>query len=349
MSLYLLAALALVAVIAPFVPGWIELRRGKDSHALPINMDHSKTPFFFGDQFAGLLRKGLREVAGLDDTALPLALEQKEYAVMLSRREKVRVVTEPAWACEAGTRMSGIVYVAGDLLAGEKSRFSGEMLVEGNADIQSGCRLRALLCNGELKLGENVHVGRWLDARGGALSVGPGCNLGRNAASSGVLLLERGCRFNNLYGAPVRTFSAPPKEPPFAEGNIREKALVATALQFSIPAGAELHNNVISSQDLKICSGSAIYGDIKGHRGVELEDGVTVYGTVVADQDVIIGSNCRVLGNVFAQGDVRVGFGSTVGEKDHVKSVISRSSVFLETDVTVHGHVACEKGLVAGE
>ena len=123
-------------------------------------------------------------------------------------------------------------------------------------------------------------------------------------------------------------------------------AALAVEVVLSIPAGAEVRNKIVASQDLKICSGATVYGDIKGHRNVELEDNVAIHGTIVADHGIIIRSNCRISGNVFAQGDICIGFGSTVGEEGHIKSVISRSSVSLEPGVAVHGHIACERGAV---
>lgn len=339
---YALVVIALLVVAAPFVPGWIELRRGKDSHPLRIDMEYSKTPFFFGDRLDALLRRSLLPPGGA------AALEQRDYTVQLSRPETVTVVTAPDWSIEPGARARNVVYAAGNLTVGEKARFAREIAVEGQAVIGARGRLRALLCKGGVRLGDGVSVSRWVDARGG-LEAGAGCDLGRNAASAGPLALGPGCAFNNLYGSPIRTFAGKPKAQPTAEGNIRENALVVNAQLFSIPAGAELRNNVIAAQDLKICSGSVVYGDIKGLRNVELEDGVTVHGTVVADQAVAIGQNCRIIGNVFAQGQVTLGFGTRVGEEGHVKSVISHAEIRLEPGVTVYGYVACEKGRVAGE
>lgn len=348
MFIYLVVGLIIVAAIAPFVPGWIELRRGKDSAPLHIDMEYSKNPLFFGNNFDALLHNALFPAAETKEGAAPdHALEQKDYTVTISRPEKVSVFTAPDWTFAPFARAKNIVYATGNLNAGEGARFAKEVCVEGDADIAGKARLRAILCKGELNLGPDVTATRWVDARGKKLTVGPNCDLGRNAVSGGLLSLNRGCKFINLSGSPIRTHEAPPKEPLPTEGNIRENALVTTSLLLSIPSGAEVHNNIVASQDLKICSGSAVYGDIKGHRNVELEDNVTIHGSIMADQDITIRTNCRISGNVFAQGDIHVGFGSVVGEEGHIKSIISRSGVRLEPSVTVHGHIACEKGLVS--
>ena len=350
MLIYLVVGLIIIAAIAPFVPGWLELRRGKDSAPLHIDMEYSKSPLFFGNNFDALLHNGLFPAAGAgEDAAQPPALEQKDYLVTISRPEKVSVFTAPTWTFAPFARAKNIVYAAGNLDAGEGARFAKEICVEGNADIAGKARLRAILCKGELSLGPDAVVARWADARGKKLTAGPNCDLGRNAVSGGLLYLSRGCKFINLLGSPIRTYDATPKEPLPAEGNIRENALVTTSLLLSIPSRAEVHNNIVASQDLKICSGSTVYGDIKGHRNVELEDDVTIHGSIMADHDIIIRTNCRISGNVFAQGDIRIGFGSVVGEKGHVKSIISRSAVRLEPSIVVHGYIACEKGVVAEE
>lgn len=347
MLLYLIAGLIVIAAIAPFVPGWIELRRGKDSAPLHIDMEYSKSPLFFGNNFDALLHNGLFPATGAEDeVAHPRALEQKDYTVTISRPEKVSVFTAPDWTFAPFARAKNIVYATGNLEAGEGARFAKEVCVEGNANIAAKARLRAILCKGDLSLGQDVAVSRWIDARGQKLLVGPDCNLGRNAVSGGLLLLNKGCKFTNLFGSPVRTYDAPAKELLPAEGNIREHALVTTSLLLSIPAGAEMRNNIVASQDLKICSGSTVYGDIKGHRNVELEDNVTIHGTIVADHNITIRSNCRVSGNVFAQGDICIGFNSTVGKAGHTKSIISRSAVRLEPAVTVYGYIVSERGEV---
>jgi predicted acyltransferase (DUF342 family) len=348
-ALYVLAAVALVAAVVPFIPGWIELRRGKDRKALHINMDYKKSPFFFGDRLAELLRNGLQGTVDFERSDESALVEPQEYTVMLSHPEKVSVVTASTWAYEADARVSTVVYAAGSLLLGERSHFSKEILVEGDAMVGEGSRLRAVLCSGQLKLGAGASVTRWIDVRGGTLFAAAGCRLGRNAASSAMLYMERGCRFSNLYGAPVRTCSAPVEARPVAEGNIRETALVGTLQLLSIPMGAELRTNIVAAQNLKICAGATIHGDIKGHREVELEDNVTVYGTIVGDRKISLGRGCRIVGNVFAQGDIRIGNGTSVGEEGHVKSVVSRSAIYLEPNVTVYGYVTCEKGQVAEE
>lgn len=345
MTFYLLlAGLAIAVFAAPFVPGWLELYRRRDSQPLHINMEHSSSPFFFGDSFGALLRRGLFP-DGVDGN--PAGLEQKEYTIKVSRPEKVGVITAPAWSFAPFSRVRNIVYAAGDLEVGEQSSFAKELVAEGRVRIGGRTRLRAALCRKGLELEEGTSVARWLDVRDGGLTAGANCRLGRSASSAGPLNLGPGCAFSKLYGLPIRTFAAPPPASPPAEGNIREKTLVATALLFSIPAGAVLRNNVLSTQALKICAGAEVHGDIKGLRGVELEEGVTVQGTIVADGAVVLGANCRVNGNIFAQGGVRLGHGCVVGEEGHVKSVIGRSTVSLEAGTIVHGHIACEKGTVA--
>ena len=346
--LYFLVGLVIVVAVAPFVPGWIELKRGKDSAPLHIDMEYSKSPLFFGNNFDALLHNGLFASAPAgEDAGGPAALEQKDYTVTISRPEKVSVFTAPTWTFAPFARLKNIIYATGNLEVGEGARFAKEVCAEGNINVDGRARLRAVLSKSDITLGPDVAVTRWLDARGQKLVAGPDCDLGRNAVSAGLLHLGKGCKFSNLFGSPIRTYDADPKEPLPAEGNIREDALVTTAMLLSIPAGAEVRNKIVASQDLKICSGATVYGDIKGHRNVELEDNVTIHGTIVADHGIVIRSNCRISGNVFAQGDVCIGFGSTVGEEGHTKSVISRSAVNLEPGVAIHGHIACERGMVA--
>ena len=107
MLFYPLAGFALVAVMLPFIPGWLELRRGKDKQALHINMEYSKTPFFFGDQFDVLLHQALPAPAyALPEpgTGGPPAAPE-EYSVVISRPEKVLVIKEPVWAYEPFARV----------------------------------------------------------------------------------------------------------------------------------------------------------------------------------------------------------------------------------------------------
>ena len=322
----------------PFIPGWLELRRPRDNKPLRIDGDYQKNPFFFGDSFRALLQK-----------AMPATFPpgHSDAQVTLSRIEKVHIVSEPVWVCEPSTQTSRVLYVDGDMQAGSKDVFKKEVFVSGNSTIGDASRLQAILCQGNLSLGKDTRVVRWVDVRGNSLIVATSCKLGRSTACKGMLHLAIGTTFGNLYGLPIKSYTRKSGDAPPRGGDIRESSLVASPELFSIPSQARIESNVVSRQDLKLCAGCEIKGDIKAYSDIELQDGVVVHGNIVAEGDVLVGENSRIYGNIFSQGKITCLAGSSVGVEGQTRSVVCRTVVILYNDVTIYGAVSCNRGWVA--
>ena len=335
MAIFIVLLAVAVALVIPFIPGWIELKRPKDAAPLPIDMEYTKDPFFFGTRFAALLTDNL-----------PMAdLESREYVIKLSRPETVLVKKDSWQSSGSGMHVRPLVCVDGSMETGPRARFDKEIFVTGDATVGEGAEMQAILCHGSLKLGSGSRVRRWLDGRGERVLVESDCDLGRSAVSSRLLQLAGGVRFIQLYGMPIRTYDAPPvSNIGTMTGDLREAALVVADQWFSVPRDTRLECDIVCRQNLKLYSGCTIEGDIKGYHVVELEDGVTVNGNIVAEGDIVIGRACRVTGNLFSQGSVVVNAGSSVGVAGAVRSLVSKRKVELSHDVVVYGFIAAENG-----
>lgn len=336
MAVYIVILVVVAALVIPFIPGWIELKRPKDADPLPIDMEYTKDPFFFGTRFAGLL---------LDNLPASDELESREYVIRLSRPETVLVKKESWRNLESRTHVKPLLYVDGGMEVGDKARFDKEVFVSGDVSIGEYAEMQALLCHGSLTLGRGARVRRWLDGRGAKVLIGPDCDLGRNTVSSRLLELGEGVRFIQLYGMPIHTYSAPlSMHLRTMTGDLREAALVVADQWFSVPRDTQLRCNIVCRQNLKLYSGCTVEGDIKGYHAVELEDDVTVNGNIVAEGDIVIGRACRVTGNLFSQGSIVVNAGSSVGAEGSVRSLVGKRKIELSCDVVVYGFIAAENG-----
>ncbi len=335
-TIFLIVCGAVFIGVLPFIPGWLELRRPKDDKPLRIDGNYQKNPFFFGDSFYGLLQKGMPK-------EFPSGRSEQE--IVLSRPEKVLIVSEPNWDCES-TSHNMLIYVDGNMQTVDRASFRKEVFTSGNATIGDGVRMQAILCHGNLSLGKDSRVIRWVDVRGNSLITAASCRLGRSTACKGFLHLAIGTTFVNLYGSPIKTYSRIASEADSQGGDIRETSLVASPELFSVPSNARIETNIVSKQNLRLGAGCEVFGDIKAYSNVEMEAGAVVHGTIVAEGDVLVGMDSKILGNIFSQGKITLSSGSSVGAEGKIRSVVCRTGIVLRSDVTIYGAVTCEHGRV---
>ncbi len=321
--------------LIPFLPGWFELRRPRDDKPLHIDLNYQKNHFFFGDSFHALLKKGMPE-------ALPPG--HSHHRIALSKPEEVHAVSERDWQCTSSDK-GLILYVDGNMQASERSAFGKEVFVAGNATIGEGSHVRAILCHGNLSLGRDSHVVRWLDVRGDSLITAASCRLGRSTACKGLLHLAIGTSFVNLHGVPIKTYSRKAEASTERSGDIGERCPVASP--DSSPMRARIETNIVSRQNIRLSAECEVQGDVKSYGNVELEAGVTVHGNIVAEGDVIVGAGSRVLGNIFSQGGVVIYARSAIGAEGSVRSVVCRKMLVLHNDASIYGTVSCAQGRVA--
>ena len=307
--LYCLVFITLL--ILSFVPAIRELYEREDAKELYINMDYSKDPHYFGDSFRRILTNAV-EKAGVDQTISEMKLSRNEDVLITGKYSYVVVNSE-----------QHVLLCRGDLEIDGPNTRNKEAYVMGSAKMADGSAITAMAVDGNLKLGKNVSIVRWLDSRG-AVSVGDNCDLGVSVAGNGRVSLGKDCKFLRIFGTPVAT---------------RE---FVSHMNFSRPVTKrEKYRHILGNY--KITRGIVLDQDMKieGDFVILTEERVEIHGSIFAEGSVRIDGNVLIKGNIFSQQTIHLR-GVEVGEPGGIKSVIGKKEVVLFPDVVVHGYIMTE-------
>ncbi len=295
-------------LVLAFVPGVRELNEREDAGELYINMDYSKDPHFFGDSFRRILTDAV-EKSGVDQTISEMKLSRKEDVLITGTYSYVVVNSE-----------QHVLLCRGNLdIEGPNTR-NKEAYVMGSAKMADGSAITAMAVDGNLKLGKDVNVVRWLDSRG-EVSIGDNCDLGVSVAGNGKVLLGKDCKFMRLFGSPVSTRG-------FVSHMDLSRPVKKQQKYKHILGNFKITRGIILDQDMKI----------EGDFVILTEERVEIHGSVFVEGSVRIDGNVLITGNVFSQQTVHLR-GVEVGEPGGIKSVISKKEIVLFPDVVVHGYI----------
>jgi len=327
----------LLLILLPFVPGLIEVYWPRDVYPLPIDTGYVKDPRYLGRSLRRIMSAAL---GGRQES-------DGRHQVRMSRDEVVEVFQRFELADGAATDL--VFYVRGELRAGRRVTLQRDGWVRGDAVLGPGASLRTLACDGNLRLGADTGVIRWVDSEGDLIA-GRNCRLGHHAAAGGKLQLDDGCRFRRLAGQPILTPRATPggaTPPPPLRRPVIEAEQIATVEDMThwtrgdrtIAAGEELRRPLVVKGEL-ICEPGAVLPFTAAADGrISLGAGVTVHGDLFCEGPVEVGTGATVTGNIFSQDTVRLAAGVRVGSAGAPKSVIGKKGVRLAEEVTIHGYV----------
>ena len=340
MMISIVFVLFIMLFFLPFLPGIAELVRKEDAEPLYIAMDYIKDPRYFGKSFKELLHQatdGFTSAPGIRD-------------IQLSKKESLE--TTGSMDVLKAEEVDHLLCVQGDLVSRGNAQFQKEVFVTGDASMGPNNIIQVLAADGNVTIGADVQLKRWLDADGD-IDIGAGCNLGISASSVRKLHLGRHCHFRRLYGIPIATGDNGATTRNHFESSLPPMEVLPPELSFvrikdhTIPPGTIMGKNIIFPQDVQIGHGSIFRGNMKSYGKLVLEDNVTVDGNVFADGDIIIGRGAIITGHVFSQKTVYISDGTVISCPDTIKSVIGKKSVRIEENVTIYGYVTTEgEGMV---
>lgn len=306
------------------------MRMKRDPLPLFINIDYLKEPRYFSLSFRSFFQKVFEKSE----------LDVGIHEIKLSKPETVEIFDGGTF--NKDKIVENIFYVKSDLATKEETEFTKEVYVRGNTVIGENNKLRALACDGEVKIGAGTLINRWVDAEG-KVDIAEGCNLGISITTGNELHVKNDCKFKRLYGTPVTTGRN--KQIKTVENLHECEVYKPTEQSLDIKEIAENTINdfsIITAHDLKVGTNSRINGHIKAYKSVVIEENVIITGNIFADGDIRIGKNSTVLGNVFSQDEVILDSMVTIGQEGKIKSVIGNSSILLAGGVTVHGYVSTD-------
>lgn len=355
LTLLLLSCTALF--LLPLAPAILEWLRPTDAAPLNVvreyggNIGHFAASFhhFVNAQLRPLLDRAASEHALVKET-----LPDGSRVIALPGGSGLREVSQSANVRET----SHLILAAGDLSLDGEHIFSGEIYADGNLRSGPGLVLRAVLAKGDIHLGSEAYVLRWLHADG-AVVTGENSRLYGRTSAGQRLVLGQGSRFARMY-APRIEFAPANRPAPVVlsqplhrrmaferpeQLHLCDKERWLMRGQLSVTANTWHRGHLIASEDLCIGAGTFVCGSVKG-QNVTLALGSRVHGSVVAGARVIMESDSQAMGPIVAEDMVVIASGCVVGSLDH-PTTITAPRIRIAPGALVHGSIwAREEGEV---
>lgn len=349
-------ACILMLFLLPLAPALLEWYRPTDDQPLAVVRAHDGNIRYFALRFRDFLDE---HIPGLRQGNLPAAtptcgkighgayqLVNHHASPVLFEEEKIAQSTDQLLLGRGELRLQGRmfyekeVYAAGSLCSGHQSSF------------------RALLAEGDIALGDECDVVRWMHSNG-SISVGRKNRLYGRVSAETQIRLQRDTRFVRMFapsiyfGEPSRE-SALPVPPAAALGEMAEPDRLVDrgagrwliAGSYEIPPGSQHHGALVTKENLVVGENARIDGALKSTGTLRIKDGTCIEGAVVATGNIQIGRGCRISGPVVSEGKVLIATGSVIGGADR-PTTITAPEVRIEEGVLVHGAIwARELGYV---
>ncbi len=340
MILYVCIFLLLLVFFLPFIPAIAEYLLKHDAKPLYIKNDYVRNPAYFAESFKQLIQESM------DEDSISVG----QHELSLSKNEKSRVFDSAE--ISDGVMMQDVCFVKENLRTGDSVIFLKEIYVRGDALLGRNNQIRALACDGEIKLEQGTIVQRWVDSLV-SLRVGEECDLGVSASCRNELWLGRGCSFKRLYAFPVIAGGNAGLAAAFLATMDSEQELVcidfdpiqsggAERFLSYIPPRSRKSSSIITHSSLEVGELTVVCGHIKAYGDLTLGKNVVVSGNLFAEGIIRIGEGCRILGSVFSHDRVVIGAGAIVGSTGEIKSVIGKKGIRLESGATIYGFIMTE-------
>jgi predicted acyltransferase (DUF342 family) len=329
----------------PLTPALLELRNRRDAAPLTTRLDDGNIRAFAESfrNYISPLQPMLTEVAksrSVKETA-PAA----STAILIGR---------PGYYDFGTPTVGSLVLCAGDVAFPSSVSFLGDMYVGGalsggNADV-----FRAVLCDGDVILGDRSIVLRWMHAKG-VISTGTYSELYGRLSSEERVTLGHGARFERV-SAP-RILAAIEEAPThlrrssmFGRRSIMDLLFgrLCANGDFHLAAGDMLQGHVIAAGAVRIDEGTRIIGSIKSHKSALVGARAEIHGTVASASELNIGASCYVRGPVLAEGELIIGPDTQIGSTDS-PTTVSAPSVTIAPGAVIYGSIwARTQGRVQG-
>ena len=234
-------------------------------------------------------------------------------------------------------------------------------------DLGERAALRAALCEGDIILGKDSAVLRWLHADG-SIFLRPGSTAYGRLSAGRSIRLASGCVFERMSAPLIITVdndqdadqgddqrdSLPPMRDACESHSGGDETEMFTSSRprlriqgnFILAAGETLNANVIATGNVHFGAGARLFGSAKSYKNTIMDEGACVHGSIVSRGTMRLGPRCFVAGPLMAESAVVVDRGSRVGGPD-APTTISSSGVQIAGGCQLHGTVwARVRGIV---
>jgi hypothetical protein len=334
-------------------PGYREWRQPSDANPLAMDVDYVRIENYFGQSFRAKMKEWLAEPQ-------PNGVAAGDLAAAVRRRTAggEQLLLVPGGRIGNGEERE-IIYSEGDLILADGSIFRREIYCHGRLETEAGVRLQSVAADGDLVLGADNDVARWVDAHGGIVVRGGTVAGGRVSSLAGIEL-ERGVSVQSVYAPRVSTAryrvhsdsGGDPRDEDSSVLPLAQSAAAQSAAAQSSAAQSGAGGNGSDRQDnpgflegvrcARLDPGTwLVQEDLNLPAGSRIEDNLVVKGVLRSGSRCVflrdvkaarleLGERNHFLGNLAATERVRVGEGSFVA-----RNIAAGSDVRLAAGVRV--------------
>jgi cytoskeletal protein CcmA (bactofilin family) len=201
---------------------------------------------------------------------------------------------------------------------------------------------RAVLSDGDVVLGDQSTVLRWMHATG-AISTGRRSQMYGRLSSETRITLGCGCAFERV-NAPVILVELEEVPEHLRRASIYGKRSIMDFRlgrlrangDFHLAAGDMLQGHVIAAGAVSADDGTRVVGSIKSHRGTHIGANAEIHGTLASAADMQIGKGCYVRGPVLAEGELVIGAGTQIGCPES-PTTVSAPKITIAPGAVIYG------------
>ena len=197
-----------------------EWLRPQDDTPLPVDMEYVRSENYFGVSFRAKMQDWLKTAR----TFPPAESNNNPSLVVLEKANGEKIIRFAGGRLGTGEQHEELVYSEGGLYLGEHSVFNREIYSLGRVETGAGAQLQAVAADGEVVLGVQNNVSRWVDARRKIL-LRRGTVVHSRVSSMESIELEPQVSVQSLYAPLILTASLPPNSEAWVPGrDVAEKS-----------------------------------------------------------------------------------------------------------------------------
>jgi predicted acyltransferase (DUF342 family) len=355
-----------------------EWLRPIDDAPLPVDIEYVRRENYFGESFRAKMKDWMWESM---ETGQPLANPEAGNPPVRARIEKpdgerIQLFAGGCWNRPGVTE--DLIYSEGDLSLPQDAVFRSEIYSLGNVQIGERAELRCVAADGNIVLGADTKVSRWVDSRRSVV-LRKGAVVGSRVSSAESITLEPGVSAESLYApriftigfgkwhepwpdSRIRSLSVagrknPPDMPPAVPGTEFEAGFNGNhcsrlgpetrLVQGDLELGADtsVEDNLVVQGTLRSGLRCSFHGSVKARR-VALGPRNTIDGNLISTSALEIGASTHVGGSVIAEEDIMLRTGVRVGGEYRLAVVSAGKTVTMEANVAVSGKIAAGRAVV---
>ena len=347
-STVLLFTLTVAIFALCMLPAFIEWYAKTDQEPLRVVREHDTNIRHFAYSFVEQLQNfAAAEGVRLDAQATPLDLTWQDEESISFIGQRALPQLSPREIRER--LVQRVIVGTHHMQLPDNMVFEREVYCHGDFASGSAVAFRALYAAGDVALGKENVVVRWLHGVGG-IAIGEGSRIFGRCSADGKISLAANCEFERLNAPLIEILPAAATtqtlereqagevwEPPKRSAAI-DPFTVKVFGDEKIAAHTLLTKNLIVKGVLEIADGAEIRGDIKAGRALHIAANTIIRGALVCRGPITLGRACVVAGPIISETDIQVSSGCDIGEPDK-PTTVSAPQVELHTGVRIYGSV----------